>query len=689
MKSLRKNNTGATIVVVLVAVVLISMLAATMLYMALAGHQMRMAERHGRRQFYNAETILEEIRVGLQKAASDSIQTAYSRTMEQYTELSDTEAEARFQEYYKTALLQWENDAGKLFTTSAVGGQYTVNPYVIQSFVQETQGVTLQSGKAVVRKDGSVCLKKVSAACVRNGVSSLVESDIVIALPPMSSAWSEVILTALPEYAFIAKNALTTQSAIKMQVNGNAYVGNLQIQDGGAVSISNGTVICKGLLQNHGRFVLGKQANLWTQEIELQDNSHTELAGVCYVADDLTISGNHAQASITGKYYGFGNGTNAESSSAILVNGRDAVLDLSQIHTLMLAGTAFIGTKAENVSQNRTDIQTGESILTKSSQLAYLVPADCTTVGKNPVVYTTTGQEPDAGVDFTKPLWGEGAAEKTLGSYFQNPNSQNIQTVYYAVGNGQFVRYLYMKFDTAEQAASYFRDYFTYRKEDMETYLKLYGAQVSVAAETAGKMSTGNLVYYDGESATLRNEQETGKPSESNIVKNSPRQFANLCQTLNSSMSGKSGQDAYDFIVNTKAIQQYTSGSRKVLEFKSNSQNGTEELQGMVINGDYTINEKTANSVCFIIATGNVNVNRDFQGLIISGGTITARKDLIADSTGVTEAMRAKMTASGTTVSMQNFLYDVDISGGGSHADMGSITWNLQDLVSYERWTAR
>ena len=115
------------------------------------------------------------------------------------------------------------------------------------------------------------------------------------------------------------------------------------------------------------------------------------------MANDLNIKGKNSNISLSGLYNGYGNSsTDANESSAILVNGVDSTLDLSKLKRITLAGHAYIGTAPDtttpgtggegsggsgsgtvNPSDTTKDIYTGESISVKSNQLMYLVPPEC------------------------------------------------------------------------------------------------------------------------------------------------------------------------------------------------------------------------------------------------------------------------------------------------------------------------
>lgn len=169
-----------------------------------------------------------------------------------------------------------------------------------------------------------------------------------------------------------------------------------------------------------------KNSEIWCDNIVTGGDSATDTAKAdiyayanTYVADDLELNAKGSNVKLDGNYYGYNYGSNdnkqtiyepeekAEiaagtlakqkahyNSSAIVVNGEEASLDLSNLDTLMVAGRSYIElTKKTDTTvdseTNKTsytyryskkddndvaleDYQTGESIAVKSTQVAYL-----------------------------------------------------------------------------------------------------------------------------------------------------------------------------------------------------------------------------------------------------------------------------------------------------------------------------
>lgn len=94
------------------------------------------------------------------------------------------------------------------------------------------------------------------------------------------------------------------------------------------------------------------------------------------MADDLSLNGDNCNITIKGKYLGFGSNNaltsnpsgKASTSSAIIVNGRNCTLDMTDINYLLLAGKAYV-----KLTEDSSYV-TGDSMGLKGNQEIYLVP---------------------------------------------------------------------------------------------------------------------------------------------------------------------------------------------------------------------------------------------------------------------------------------------------------------------------
>ena len=246
------------------------------------------------------------------------------------------------------------------------------------------------------------------------------------------------------------------------------------------------------------------------------DSGTLSLDSKTYVADDLILSGTGSKVTLMREYYGYGisqltseEEIKAGESSAILINGKDATVDLSKVTRLLLAGRAYIGQKSLGgssilpESESKQPILMGESIAVKGNQIAYLVPAECigtldgkTAIGQNPLngemVSLMEDYKAQYGVDFkevdvNKPVYKLG--NKTLSDFGVDENDfRKIYTQYNSADSeNKTLLYYYLVLEK-DNAAEYFAQYYNFNanKEAIDSYF--------------GKYASGGIILGDYES---------------------------------------------------------------------------------------------------------------------------------------------------------------------------------------------
>lgn len=684
----KRNNQGSTIVVVLIAVAFLTILGSILLFTTYTGYQMKMTDRHGKQNFYDAETAMNEIRTGIQQVTSDAISEAYTRVLVDYNTAVDTTD--AFKTYFKDALFDWtdsENQPLLSYGGPLSGDSY--DPSVLAGFLSRPGDVTLQAEGPVIANDAMISLKKLTLTYTENGYSTTVSTDICINMPEFTYTLSELVLSAVPDFTVIARNTLTQGTGV-LTVDGNAYAGQIRVSGTGTVmhvGVADNFICRSGLTVADGAgFTVQSSSSLWSRSIDLSggSGSSVELSGDSYIADDLTFSGSNARATLSGRYFGFGNSdSDPDESSSVIINGHGSSLDFTGLRNLMLAGNSFINTSlsgsSNSLAQSNDSILMGESLSVKSNQLAYLVPSKCIGSGySNPALIS--GDVPDADtlkgyVNLDYVLWGG----QTLGDYIDD-----IQLVYYPLSaTSQMLVYFYMKFDTPARANEYFSDYFTYNKEEIQQYLGIYSDQI-LLSHTAPRSVSGNLTTYEDDQASLLNASLLVSDS---TCARLHTMFDNLCATLSSNLSGDPAhpeRSVYEYIVNEDAVAQALATSSS-LSFRNA---GGREV-GIIINGNATLSTLNPD-LKIIIATGDITVNRtDFRGLVIAGGNIYLQQNCNADHAGVSDALQATCDLigdDGEPLSLLDFL-KISTQGTGSTASTAAINWDMEKLVTYDNWT--
>ena len=190
----------------------------------------------------------------------------------------------------------------------------------------------------------------------------------------------------------------------------------------------------------------------------------------------------------------YDNASDADLSSAIVINGRDTTLDLSGVNRLLLAGRNYVASSsvASGSDTLNTDVMTGDSISVKGAQLAYLLPysllnLDDGTAKSNPMTmtaYNDSGLKDKSAseiVEWNTPVaaWG-GKTLREIGVDSNNP----VQTVFYN-GQGGTV-YFYLNFSDDAKASAFMSDYYSQQQDKMDQYFSFYfGPDAGITIRTA------------------------------------------------------------------------------------------------------------------------------------------------------------------------------------------------------------
>ena len=691
MKKLKKilrdfagNNRGAGIVVVLVSMVCVALMGASILFMSYTAVRLKATERQASRDFYSAETAVDEIRAGVQSVVSEAIATSYKYALETYS--TGVGIADRFESQFRTDLKK----AG-LFTNS--GTQYDVA--ILRSYVSNPASVSVTGSGTVVENavEKMLLLKDIQVVYTAgNGYTTSISTDISIAMPEFAYIMSATSISGLPEHALIAKTALKQdigKSTIK--IHGSAYAGMLDL--GGyadsKMTISKGTLVCAGdaIVDGStatGRLVTEPHVKFWAGRIMVNGGSSVNLGGETRVLDDLELAGGQAKAVLAGSYYGFGDGTsdngsttgNANRSSAILVNGLNSVLDVSGLNRLMLAGRGYISdtlyarTPESNVSSSNT-VGMLESVSVRSNQQMYLIDPSYLGVGpdytggvtQNPFI--STQNLPDVKLNAT-------------GQTLAATHNFTLKALHHSVpgANGQWIHYYFMDFDDSVGASSYFESYFESNNSQMNSYL---GSNSNLNAQ--GTSTPGYTIR--GRDGNYTVSQPNGVTFDCTGMRST---FNQLKKTLIDSNTAATTTNPYDYIINAEKM----AAVNGVREFKlTDEETGATKVVGIVTDGNYTIDGSAGQAdLRLIIAEGDVTVTANFQGLVISGGTISIQDDVVmeAKETDVLKAFNG-IYNNDPTETLGSYLAHGGSETVGGGIDPGDVDgWNLDTLVSYKNW---
>lgn len=735
--SYANNNKGMSLVTVIITIGFVAILASILLMTSLINFKMKQINVHAKDSFYSAEQVLDEINIGLQRSVSDGLSSAYTDVLTNYAQYDTQQKNEMLQtKYYEYLWGVLGNDAThKTYSTGALESYLkdstkwrgdNENGYgaVIQTKTADgtvgTTGVMITyDNRGIVLKDLTVYYKDI------NGYVSKIKTDIRLAYPDFDFA-SSTVLPDVPSYSFIADEGA---QAIKgaggtLDIKGNVYAdlvdfsattNKLNVTQSGQTQF----IVKHGMSLENASFTNEKDSELWAGDIVVK-SGELSLLGESNVADDINIKGDSSTITLGGVYNGFGNSlSDSEKSSAILVNGTNATLDMSKITRIQLSGHAYVGvqnkthqTLAPNVTPSVQDVYTGESLAIKSNQLMYLVPAECIGVldvtgksiyQKNPLtsaeynaIHNKTGiTEISTDVE-VESLGGD------LSSYIKMVNGiPEAETVFVPTSDPNMTLvYYYMKFPDEDAANDFFTKCYIGNKDSVDQYVKFYAKEIRFP-------NTESLIRLRMAGNALKGNETDGYENQNAVINNASEKFASDSEADGATFLGL----CTGLVKNIAELSSLTEGPNdakgvvfenitdetKYTDFialgSGNTTTITNEINGktctaIVTKTGYTI---TSSNVHLVIAKGDVTVAiPEFTGTIITDGKIimNSATKMTADKDLVRTMLRFTVEKDGTQYPVASVLKggsDLIFSSLAGGEETDAVT--LADLVVYENWT--
>ena len=787
-KTKRQQNQGFSLFTVLIAVSFVGILGLLVLYIALSNFNMKITDLKGKDSFYTAERALEEIRTGLQEDVGNAMSKAYTQVLESYNvenrsqdSSMDRQRQSEFQDCFITELMRTLRVSK---TEDNIYNMERLRRYVDLKYdgSKESLIITNPAGSAPLMKavknvgknteNNGVLLKNLKVIYVdEKGRAAIICTDIRLLVPevqfPTPSTLPDLMnMIVVADKGIVCEGTESTPTSI----NGSIYAGNLpsalaadsetsiKVIPGASLNVESGDkVVCKGEISVglNSTFTSAESVNLWARGLNADSVQNVSLSGSTYFADDFTVTGKNNNVKISGNYYGYGSYESATSddcvakdqyeksgltgaalSSAIVINGKNTTLDLSDTQKLMIAGRNYIASskvKANNRS-NTNDVATGESLTVKGTQLAYLVPKEVLGASGNPLTYDAYlallngAKDISVNWDAAVEAWGSRTL-RDIGVDSEKP----VQTVFY---NDGFV-YFYLNFTDAQKSADFMQMYYQNNptvKANMDKYLSFYfggedsGITVKDADSYLRYITNGNALSYSGADAQGNMQQATSVNPGEKILQEQVG-YQNSWYALNRKMitsydllnkavkedaEGKTHNETdgdrsvYDNLVNEKKMISYIKDTVKddtgKYVFTASDEDGG--LQAIMydngengMNQTLKISQSDADKLRLVVCTGDVEIESGvkFQGIIMAKGTITLRAGAQLESAPLEAArvFQAQMSSygDGTSIKPQDFFWEGDkyvlgnsSSSGKKDTLNGSDTYSIADCVTYENW---
>lgn len=762
------RNKGAALASVIIAMAVVGVLVVAIIFAAYTNFNMKVVDKKSTDNFYTAESVMDQISAGLVNEMSTGYTKAYTDVMSSYGNYTTI---ADLQHAFRTAYVlnlveKLQIQTGELdeegnamledssrYSISKLSGFVDRSAYPASANIIVGVDPDATGGNMIETLVDGMVLRNILVTYKDGGYTDTITTDIKITVPGMVFS----LISSMPDiadFAYVADSGVILNAGTTLNLNGDAYSGyytesdiygtdnyrSITLNSGATLNalnaellVANGNISAVGgATVKTGSGATGSKATaLYAKNIDAgmsaanatSASNVINIAGRTYIADDITLNGTENKLTIGGQYYGFGLGigNSAADSSSIIINGKSSTIDMSELNTLVIGGTAYIassrlsGDGAYADTENH-DVMTGEAIAVKSSQIAYLLPAECQGVPSNPMSYSQYEKM------IQNRSWESDALNSTLSSINRSLASYgnvSVEVVFSAAQGGSV--YLYVSFDNVATASTYFKDLMN---SDSATAEKLHGYLTNYINAFTFNNNIGRLVTdgnylegaeYDEATGTWKKAQYATSNSGTGTVTQELANYAGIYEALCTKLvktksaltSEEQGKSVFENLIQESTITGFTNGTAyaaasgvtiadqggyKVATFSSGSGS---TVNGIAVDnagkGAYTV---PAGISGIILATGDVIVNTNFNGVIICDGklTVTSNATLTADTEAVGTALRLACQTTDADGNAAEFVFFNFFKDGENYSlgDSDSDDTNdVRNCIAYENWRAR
>ena len=735
--SFHKDDRGASLLAVLILMVVVSAIAVVITKITIVNIQMKEVERGTKKNFYSADAIMDDLRTGAREQAETALENAYADVLQHYVDYTSGGKNAQdvFKQNYMNGLEKYFADPMKtpVDTTNEQGNVvYRVAGYD----ADKVKGCILdgtQQGCFVAPADpkyeidygtGTFTLKDVRVVYKdAQDYETTITTDLVFSTPDMNFSGQSQVKEFM-KYALIADDQINV-NASNVTVDGSVYAGV-----GGIVASGNGTGELKGrMILTRGDIVadMGSalkvgdgNSSIWAENIMTTGKSAATLNvnGNMYVADDLALNAKESKVTLQGNYYGYnfqknyGAGdtvaTDADFSSAIMINGKSSSLNIQNLKYLLLAGRTFI---SRGNNSSNTDIQMGESIAARTNQLAYYVSDKYvkTENGEGVVLKWNDAQNVRIG-EKEYPIGESDYAASIhvdpvkLDGWLNHANP--IVPYYYTNG----VNY-YLNFKSQQDANEFYAAYYAGNTGKAGGFAGTYLDKNALIIDEHNKVImtlSGDIMYRTKPEEMFQEKAVTIEPDN---WKDSAGLLWDYCSKLAVSYKSlelglkdfgqsvtpdqvrfsvtdakgyekidKSIDPLFDKLIDSSALQEEIAKHKNPGDAGFTVYHPADDVYLIDNTGVYDLPTSITKGI--VVATGSVNVSGNFEGLIISGGKVTFGTNVQVKGNKLLVSNLFKEDQSRKAPLFSKFFRDCS----GTAASNISGQLDLDSYINYDEW---
>lgn len=554
------------LVSVIITMLFVAILTASVITIASSNISQVVINRETQDTFYSAEEVIDEIRTRFSEYADEAMKLTYTKWLQTYTDESISDQEAQYMDIYKTELRRILIDKfiDPIKTTASEEAAREAMNAVLYNHTVGTNVTLLLIGDLgplgdehrydeILEEDGDgkLVVKGIKVNFEdESGLTTYISTDMVfdIIYPGFSSVPIEGGDLVCLGYAIMTDEYLDLKNYIGT-IDANVYTwkGLRAMANDTNVEIKTDTFISGDVIEaNNGAKVhFAPQtgtyvpADIWCKNIRLtcSDTISTtaKITSDCvyHVEDDMTIDAKKGSFIMnSGEYIGYSAGNSdgmqydqednslalwagtADGSSAMIINGTGATLDLRSAANVWLGGKAFIvvpkvfghvlGSDDLPYNTTRSYIE-GESISYRGQQAGYLVPGDCIAgIGHNPMTADEYAKiladSAKAETDPTRQYYVDMTISPTVGDlriedYLSRATPYRVARVKYLSGaDAEDMVYLYMNFQNADKAQTFFYHYSTLMEKLVKSRMSDFTGKILF--DRSKLVATGNQIEY-------------------------------------------------------------------------------------------------------------------------------------------------------------------------------------------------
>lgn len=708
----------------MILLVVVSAIAVVITKITIVNIQMKEVERGTKKNFYSADAVMDDLRTGARQQAEAVLEDVYVDVLQNYLKYtgSGQNAQEVFRQKYMQGLEAYFGDsaAAKTTTNNAQGAvAYCVSNYdtdkvksCILDVAEQACFVAAADPKYEADYDAGVFTLKNIQVVYKDAqdYETKITTNLVFSTPDMNFAGQSQVQEFM-KYALIADEQIRVDAA-NVHIDGSVYAGagGVKATNGGSGTLEGKTIVTRGDIEaeSGSDLTVGNgNSSIWAENIQTTGKGTSTLVinGNTYVADDLALNGVQSKVTLKGSYYGYnfqknyGTGdsisSDADFSSAIMINGRDCNLNLQNLNYLMLAGRTFISRKTND---SNSDILMGESVAARTNQLAYYVPVAYVDTANGRFKTAQGGTPYDGCAEYAKKI---NVAKETLLSFL---NEYNPVIPYYYTGGVNY----YLNFKSQDASNEFFATYYDSNANKVAGLAGNYLDQDALIINNKLIMTlAGDMMYRTESDGMLKEKAVTIQPDN---WKDSTGLFWEYCSKIAVRYKSlelgltESGQgvtpdqvrfattDAdgheiidkrinpmFDKLIDRDALVQEIEKHQDPSNPDTTVYQPVADVYLIKNTGTYVLPTSTKG---IVVATGDVKVAGSFEGLLISGGVISfdsgaqvkgnklLTADMFTEDQKRTDPLFSKFFRDCTTSGVAN------ISGG---LDMDSY-------ISYDNW---